>query len=161
MCNPLDYYEAPVLYPLQKFAQRVATANDFKGDWGDFLPFLMRVGKDYMSDEESERDVEGVHYFAVRAPKFRPSIIKKLFDCLDELAEKVAEDRRDLHLEKIRSKYERYPDGVPSTQLPPPYLPRDCYDAEWLAEDPVRERLLKPAPAMNLGLILEGQNRNQ
>ena len=35
-------------------------------------------------------------------------------------------------------------------QRPPRYLPRDFYDAGWLAQDPPRERLLQPAPAMGI-----------
>lgn len=117
---------------------------------------------DYMSDEESDQDTAGVHYLTVRTPTFRPSIIKKLFDCLDELAQKLAEHRRGSLLRNVGQKYERYPaiDGVPSEQRPPAYLPRDCYDNTWLTEDPWRERVLQPAPAMNIRRIFEGLNGN-
>lgn len=113
---------------------------------------------DYMSDEESDMDMAGVHYLVVRTPKFRPHIVKTLFDCLDELAQKLAERRKDILLRKPRPKYERCPaqDGMPSEQRPPPHLPRDCYDAEWLAEDPLLEKILKPAPAMDIRRLFVG-----
>ena len=116
-----------------------------------------------MSDEESDRDIAGVPYLAVRAPKFRPSLVKNLFDALDKLASKVDEGRRNELQKKCRPQFERCPakDGVPSSQPPPPYLPSDCYDARWLEENPIMEHLLQPAPAMGLGLIFEGQNNGQ
>jgi len=87
----LDYCESPISCPLQKFARRVNIANTYKEDWGVFLPFLNTVGTEYMSDEESDRDVAGVPYLAVRAPKFRPSLAKALFNALDSLADKLDE----------------------------------------------------------------------
>lgn len=111
-----------------------------------------------MSDEESDLDITGVHHFTVRPPKFRPPIIKKLFDCLDKLAEEMADRRKGLLKKNPKPKYERCPaeDGMASEQRPPLYLPRDCYDVEWLAADPVRVWVLQPAPAMGIQQIFEG-----
>ena len=110
-----------------------------------------------MSDEESDLDITGAHYLTVRAPKFRPPIIKDLFDCLDKLDEKLADRRKNLLLHNPKPKYERCPaeDGMASEQPPPRYLPRDCYDAEWLVADPLRTCILQPAPAMGIQQMFE------
>jgi len=117
---------------------------------------------EYMSDEETDRDVAGVPYLAVRAPVFRTSLATDLFNALDELADKYDEYQIDLLQKKHAPKYERHrvEDGMPSGQRPLPFLPRDCYDTKWLEEDPVREKVLQPAPAMDLELLLEGLNIN-
>ena len=111
-----------------------------------------------MSDEESERDVAGAPYLAVRAPEFRPNFAKQVFDALDILASRL--DGLRLQKKRRPKKYEKRPakDGMPSTQPPPSYLPRDCYDARWLEENPGMEKLLQPAPAMGVDFILEGLN---
>lgn len=110
-----------------------------------------------MSDEESERDVAGVPYLAIRAPNFRAHLAKEIFNALDELANKLDEGKRDVLQQKCGPKYDRRPanDGVPSRQPPLAYLPRNCYDEEWLREDAFREKLLHPAPDMDLGLGLK------
>lgn len=142
--------------------RRISIANTCKADWGVFLPFLNTVGTGYMSDEETDRDIDGAPYLTVRVPKFRTTLATELFNALDELADKYDEYRIDLLQKKHGPKYVRHraENGVPSEQPPPPFLPRDCYDARWLEEDPVREKVLRPAPAMDLVLLLEGLDIN-
>ena len=94
--NIAGWYIQPVrllwnscLISLIETCSKDSDCKHFQGRVGSLPPILTESHPRvlYMFDEERDLDITGVHHFTVHTPKFHPPIIKKLFDCLDKLAD--------------------------------------------------------------------------